>query len=447
MRTFFLLLILLLAVTPGFTENQDEKIKQLEKRIEELEQKLAVGSKDSSSVELEEIRRQLQILAEEIEKLRSGEPDAEVTESKRKSLGLGESASAVYTKKQGPSIAGYGEMLYENFNSTTDAGGPSGRPDQIDYLRAVVYLGYRFSDRFLFNSEIEFEHANTDDGEVAVEFAHIDFALNDSTTLRGGLVLLPMGFVNEFHEPTAFLGTHRPLAETQIIPSTWRENGFGIAGQKGIVDYRAYVVAGLNAAGFLPSNLRSGRQGGSRSKLGDPAFVGRVDVHPVPGVTVGGSFYGGNSIVFGTSVPTDLEVPTIIGEVHGEYKRKGFQLRALYTQASLDNVAELNAVIGATGKSSIGEKLTGGYVEAGYNLLAGKNSQSLTPYVRFDAVNSQAEVPAGFTSDPTRDHSLWTFGLDYKPISNIVIKADYIAADNEGGTGVDQFSILLGYNF
>jgi hypothetical protein len=264
--------------------------------------------------------------------------------------------------------------------------------------------------------------------------------------LRGGMVLVPMGFINEFHEPNAYLGTHRPVTESVIIPSTWRENGAGVVGSTGIFNYRAYVIAGLNAANFTSSGLRNGRQSGARSKLGDPAFVGRADVNALPGVLVGGSFYAGNSIVF-TTTEADLEVPTRIFEVHGEFKRRGLQARALYAHASLDDVTELNNFLALTGNNSVGETLSGGYVEAGYNVLAGRGEQSLTPYVRYEVVNTQADVPSGFLENPARDQNAWTLGLEYKPISNIVIKADYIGFDNDADSGVDQFSILLGYSF
>ena len=448
MRGVLFLLVMLISVQVVFAETQEEKIKKLEQRIEQLEKQLSAASNEPDSPEMEEIRRQLAILAAEVEKLRSGEEtELEVTESERRALGLGSSAATVYTKRQGPSIAGYGEMLYENFSDETDSGVASGRTDQIDFLRAVVYFGYRFNEKILFNSEIEFEHANTDlGGEVAVEFAHLDFAVHENITARGGMVLIPMGFVNEFHEPNAYLGTHRPLTETLIIPSTWRENGAGIVGSSGLFNYRAYVIAGLNAANFSSSGLRSGRQSGARSKLGDPAFVGRLDVNPIPGVVVGGSLFAGNSIVF-TTTEADLDVPTRIFEVHGEFKQRGFQVRGLYSHASLDDVTELNNFLGLTGDGSIGESLSGGYLEAGYNLLAGGGDQALTPYIRYEIVNTQADVPTGFLENPARDQNAWTLGLEYRPISNIVVKADYIGFDNDADSGVDQFSILLGYSF
>ncbi|MCI0615427.1 hypothetical protein L0244_20755 [bacterium] len=426
----FLLFIAFQGTSIGQSAKDTDRIQELEKKIEEL-------------------RGQLTVLATEVEKLRSGEEEVVLEDTERQSLGLGPSAASVYTKKQGVSIAGYGEMLYENFDDQTDSGTSTGKADQIDFLRAIVYFGYRFNDRFLFNSEIEFEHASTGQGgEASVEFAYVDYLLNDTVTLRGGMVLVPMGFLNEFHEPTVFLGARRPVTETVIIPTTWRENGFGIVGRAGIFDYRAYLVNGFNAAGFSSSGLRGGRQKGALAKLDAPAFVGRVDINPMTGLLLGGSFYAGNSGEFTPVFNPDLDVTTLIGEAHAQYRRGGVDLRALYSRASLDDVAQLNEALGLTGINSIGKSMVGGYLQAGYDFLAGSRSRSgLTPYIRYEKVDTQNDVPSGFLENPAREQTIWTLGLEYRPIFNIVVKADYQLFDNEADSGVDQFNLLLGYSF
>ncbi|MCY3765897.1 MAG: hypothetical protein OXH06_10790, partial [Gemmatimonadetes bacterium] len=113
-------------------------------------------------VDVKELERRIELLAEELERLRSGEPEYEMTLDQARALGLAPSAAATYKIKSGVSIAGYGEALYENYASD--------KTDQFDYLRAILYAGYRFNDRFLFNSEIEVEHAK----EIFVEFAYVD---------------------------------------------------------------------------------------------------------------------------------------------------------------------------------------------------------------------------------------------------------------------------------
>ena len=170
------------------------------------------------------------------------------------------------------SIAGYGEMLYENYASD--------KTTRFDYLRAILYAGYRFNDKFLFNSEIEVEHAK----EIFVEFAYVDYRATDNVGLRAGMLLIPMGLVNEFHEPTVFIGAERPVTEKSIIPTTWRENGGGIYGAFDNVAFRAYVVNGFNGSAFSSSGVRGGRQKGGKAKASDMAFTGRLDVTPTPGV-------------------------------------------------------------------------------------------------------------------------------------------------------------------
>lgn len=444
-------LLALLAAAPllaADTDSQETKIQELEQKIRQLQAQLDALKSAPQETEISELRRDLTVLAEEVQKLRSGEEEeVAMDDAARTSLGLGPSASKVYSKKQGVSIAGYGEMLYENFEQDES--------DRIDFLRAVLYAGYRFNDRFLFNSEIEFEHASTGEGseelgEASVEFAHIDYRMNDDLTLRGGLVLVPMGLINEFHEPNVYLGARRPVTETTIIPSTWSENGFGIAGRSGTFDYRAYLIAGLNAAGIsAEEGFHEARQHGSNSRI-HPAFVGRLDVTPRAGLLFGGSVFAGNSGFFGEGeeegdpAGRTGDFRTVIGEFHGQYRARGLDLQALYAHASVDNAAELNALLDLEGASSIGSSMNGGYIQAGYDVLARRsNEMSLVPYVRFEKVNTQSDVPTGFLKDPALDLTIWTFGAQFKPIPNIVIKADYQSFDPTA----DQFNINLGYSF
>lgn len=450
-----IIFVLLGGVSSVFADN-DEKIKELEKKIEQLQQQLDA----TKSQDVEELKRQVAILAEEVEKLRSGEEAPEFGDADRRALGLGPSAATVYSKKQGVSLAGYGEMLYENFSETTDAGLDSEKTDQIDFLRGVFYFGYRFNDRFLFNSEVEFEHANTEDGgEAGVEFAHVDYRFSDAFTLRGGMVLMPLGFVNEFHEPNVYLGSRRPLTETVIIPTTWRENGFGFAGHSGMFVYRAYLTNGMKSSGFSAEGLEEGKQEGALAKISTPSFSGRIEASPRPGLLLGGSIFTGNSGFFPSSgegsgeKSTDVEdddfsVGTFIGEIHGEYRTRGFEVRALYAGASLDNVQRLNDALYLAGDESVGETLHGGYLQFGYNVLAKRSEEAaLTPYFRYEAVNTQASVPSGFSKDPANDQTVLTFGVQYQPIHNIVLKSDYQIINNEADTGIDQWNISLGYSF
>jgi hypothetical protein len=425
-----------LAQTPSAASaDTADRVQQLEREVNELKAQIAAlkgGGADESRIAEQE--RKLEVIAGEIEKMKIGEA-AEATESAN---GFGPAASKVYRSERGLSIGGYGEVIYQNFDSE--------QPSEIDLLRAVLYFGYKFDDKWLFNSEVEYEHGGE---EVEVEFAYLDYLWRPQASFRAGRLLLPMGFLNELHEPTVYLGARRSDIEQRIIPSTWRENGFGLFGQAGPLTYRTYVVAGFDAAGFTDQGLREGRQEGIESKADDIAWVGRLDYSGMPGLLVGGSAYIGDSGQdLETATGRRIAVGTKLYEGHLEWKWRGLEFRALGVQSTLDDVAELNEALGLSGEQSIGEKLQGYYVQLGYDLLAGRGGEkSLTPYARWESYDTQKEVPGGFSRNPANDVDVLTLGVAFKPIDHVILKADYQDYDNAAGTGVDQLNVVLGYIF
>src|SRR5688572_25724954 len=185
-----------------------------------------VRAQARDSVRLDELERQVDALTRELERSQLG---AEVVDADSAALGLGPAASKVYRVRQGVSIGGYGEIVYNNVASELENDTPSPGNDVIDALRGILYIGYKFNDKLLLNTEIEVEHVR----EIYLEFAYLDYRFTDAIGARAGLLLAPMGLVNELHEPPVFLGTARPLTESLIIPTTWRENGIGVSGGVG----------------------------------------------------------------------------------------------------------------------------------------------------------------------------------------------------------------------
>jgi hypothetical protein len=402
-----------------------------------------------------ELARRLDALARRVADLELG-PVAGPPESR---YGLGPAASKVYGVASGVSIGGYGEALYQNVAAENEAGAASNGRDTIDYLRQIIYLGYKFDERLLFNSEIEFEHAATaHHGTVAVEFAYLDAMLHRAANLRAGMLLVPIGFVNELHEPPVFLGARRPEVERRIIPTTWRANGAGLFGEPvNGMSYRAYLIESLRAigdsddgvSGFNAGGLRGGRQSGSEALFEDLAGVARVD-WTANGLGAGAAVFVGNtgqSEAVGNDVIGGL---TTIFEAHAQVHRAGLRLRALVSGATVDDAAAINTANGLTGNGSMGSELGGWYVEGGYELWSRLRPQSrfeLVPYVRFEEVNTQVEVPDGFSSNPANDLRIITLGGAFYPHSQVVVKSDYEIRRNEADTGVDQWNIAIGYLF
>jgi hypothetical protein len=409
-----------------------------------------VRAQERDTTQLKRLEAQVEAITRELEELRLGRDL--VIEADTSVYGFGPAASKVYKVRQGVSIGGYGEVLYENFAGRRQDDTPSGATDRVDALRAIVYAGYKFSDKVLFNSELEFEHGSTEDGgSVSIEFAYLEYRLSPRFGLRGGLLLPPMGFINEIHEPPAFLGARRPETERQIIPSTWRENGVGIFGGAGDLSYRAYLINGFDATGFAASGIRDGRQNGAEAKAQNFGVVGRLDYTGLLGLTAGTSAYLGNSGQ-GAVLPSDptraVRARTFIWEGHAQYQRQGFDLSGLLAISTLDDAAEINELNGLTADASVGERLIGWYLQGGYDVLRGSRSgHQLVPYLRYEQLNTQEKVPAGFTGSPANDRRLVTVGTMWKPLPNISLKADYQLVGNEADTGVNQLNVNLGYLF
>jgi len=403
-----------------------------------------------------EIERRIEALTLEIEELRLGSDV--VARADTSMLGLGPAASKVYGVQQGVSIGGYGEFLYENFSKSRDDGAPSGISDRADALRAIIYVGYKFDNRFLFNSEIELEHASTGQaGEVSLEFAYLDYRLTPRFGLRAGLLLSPMGFVNELHEPPIFLGARRSETESRIIPTTWSETGLGVFGQTDALAYRVYLMSSLDgvgegssgASGFGAFGLRGGRQKGSKAIAESFSVVSRLDWTGGLGFTAGSSLYAGDS-GHGRALPdgTPVDVRTVIWEGHAQYRLRGLEVSGLLAVAGVDDVTALNELKGLTGSESVAERLWGGYLELGFDVLGARSTtHRLIPFVRYEALNTQSRVPDGFNPDPASDGTIVTLGISWNPLPQIVGKLDYQRIDNDALSGVDQLNLALGYLF
>jgi hypothetical protein len=383
-----------------------------------------------------ELERTVGVLATEIERARRETVVPESPDLKSK-YGMGPAASKVFDLTRGLSIGGYGEINYTAF-----VGDKGAALNKSDALRGVIYIGYKFSESIVFNSEIEIEHAN----EIFLEFAELNFMWKEWANAKAGLLLLPMGFLNEIHEPPFFFGVHRPDVERFIIPSTWRENGAGLYGSYAdLVHYKLYAVNGLDATGFTSSGIRGGRQKGSKALAEHFAVVGRIDLTLTPSTLFGASFYHGNS---GQNQPGFPDAATTIFDLHAQYKARGLHLRGLFTMAFIDDAAALSAALDPKA-GNIAEQMIGGYAEIAYDIWPwlASSERSFEPFYRFEYYDTQYEMPSGFAADLTKQVQSHTLGFNFKPITNVVLKLDYRHRDSEMGTIADELNLGVGYVF
>ncbi|MBS0617231.1 MAG: hypothetical protein JSR44_03540 [Spirochaetes bacterium] len=403
--------------------------------------------------------RKIEILSEEIEKLKAGHelfPKVKTTGK----YGLGPAASKVYDVQQGISIGGYGEIMYDGFANTNQQGTnvSNQNVNTFDVARAVIYLGYKFNDKIVFNSEIEFEHVSN----VDVEFAYFDYFYHSWLNFRAGKILLPMGLINQLHEPTVYLGAQRPMTEQLIIPTTWDENGIGIFGTIHDFAYKLFVVNGFDALGKANNNsanpnidgysaasgLGGGVQDGALAKAVNFAGIANVEYLGIPGITPGASLYYGKA---GQNFAST--VGTLITEAHIDIRRGGFRGRALFAYSHIDDVSALYqqqqaALVLTNPSQAIGSDLYGGYVELGYDILhLWQSEQELIFFGRLEKVDTQAAQPTGFQKTGVNNQNLYTVGVRYKPINQVAIKADYQVVQNAAQTGVNRFTLSLGYIF
>ncbi|ASO06751.1 hypothetical protein [Arenibacter algicola] len=339
-------------------------------------------------------------------------------------------------------VGAYGEMLYNQ---------PEGDNGEIDVQRLVLLLGYRFNDRAQFVTEIEFEHVE----EVYVEQAFVNYNLGNSVNLRGGLMLVPMGIVNEFHEPTTFNGTERPAMDNVIVPTTWRELGVGVFGRVNDLSlgYQAYIFNGFKSTeadgegginGFLQgsSGLRGGRQKGIKSTIDTPTLSAKLDYYGIPGLRVGLSGYFGK-----TQAADDVEELTganigisMVG-LDARYALGNFTARGQFIYASLSDTEDYNALTG----SNLGSALQGWYVEGAYNLLPAGNEQKLFAFARYEKYDTHADTAGSLVRNDAYNKTDVTTGLTYHLAPGVVLKGDYQfksnAVDNSDLQNVLNFGI------
>ena len=327
---------------------------------------------------------------------------------------------------------------------------------KFDFHRFVLLVTHTFTDRIRFVGELELEHALVEGlkeaGELELEQAYLDFLLTRGFNVRAGMMLMPIGIINERHEPASYYGVERPFVDTVIVPSTWFEVGAGVHGEVGRGwRYRAFVTAPLNAARFsAEEGVREGLQKGADANMGRgrPAVTGRVEYVGYRRLTVGASAWTGRS---GFEFRPRFDVPVSLVEADARYSRGPLELRAQFAQSWLDNAGQLNDTLAVRigVNPNVARSLRGFYTEAGYRVISGARAGDVGAFVRYENFDTQFRMPLGYVRLPEFDRDAWVIGANYWPHPDIAVKVDYSIVRNRSSViqAPNSFNVGLGWWF
>ncbi|HEY8119446.1 MAG TPA: porin [Methylophilaceae bacterium] len=390
------------------------------------------------------IEDKIDILQQEIEELKA---QAAASEAKNHASGI----KGLQGFVDNTTIGGYGEIVYNNFKGSRSKNGEA-LNDTTDVRRAVLYIGHRFTDRLTFHSELEVEHAVSsadDQGEFEVEQAYLDYKFNDVASVKAGLFLMPLGLLNENHEPPRFFGVNRNEVETRIIPTTYREVGIGLFGgfENGF-GYDVGITTGFDSGKIDEPALgvRSGHQEGQLAHSEDLQLYASAKYTGIPGLLLGAGFTTGNTGQDGASsaVLKNVDARLTLGEVHARYETHGFDLSALYARGKLNDARKVTQAIG----NAAPDDYYGWYMQVAYH--AYKTSEiDIAPFIRFERfdVGQQENAADGsfFPRDVTARDRITTVGVNIYPHPDVVVKADYQHYQNDDAHS--SFNLGLGYQF
>ena len=406
-----LTLVILLTATPAVAQDQPVTIEDVLEIVQRQQAEI-----DALRAELDATRQGMDATAEK------------VAESEEKIEATGdfvESLAAAAPSRSKTSIGGYGELHYNQVNSD------AGDNEEIDFHRFVLFFGHEFSDKVRFFSEFELEHSLAGDGkpgEVELEQAYAEFDLGNNIAARAGLFLLPVGILNETHEPPTFYGVERNVVENIILPSTWWEAGAGVRGNLANgLSWDASVHSGLAipTTGGSAFRVRSGRHTLAEADASDMATTVRMKYTGVPGLELAASYQyqSDPSQVAGDGLDSGQ-----LFTAHAIYQRDRFGVRALYGSWDFD---------GAAVEAADADSQSGWYVEPSFRV--NKNWGVYARYSDLDAARAQDR----FTQSE--------FGFNFWPTDGIVLKMDYRMRDFDlpalSLSDFDAIDVGFGYNF
>ena len=397
------------------------------------------------SASTEELERKIDLLADEVDDL------------KNRGIGAGTS------DHNRVSVHGYGEM---HFGRGTQEGGTT----EIDNHRFVIGVHALLTDWIHLNAEIDFEHAAQ---ELEFELGYLDFLLSPGFNVRAGVMLAPVGLLNETHEPNLFWTVERPLLQSRMIPTTWNSGGAGIFGTPmDGVNYRVYAMNSLQsitrdstAAGggsggsggskssFDSNGIRGGRAQVNERLANDWSVYARVEFSKLfPGLQVGFSLVNGDTT---QGIIEEGGNMTLL-EADIQYRWNWFDMNASIVNTEIDDAQAMNTFCGAGGAADdcaggIASNNFGFNIQAGVHLpqlLGWKTSHDIVPHFMFERVRTQDKMPAGTDPDKSRNrNAVYTIGVSYLPIPAVALKVDHTHTVLQNNTSTDVFALGIAYMY
>lgn len=343
------------------------------------------------------------------------EATADAIENSVVSAGASNSLAAWAEKT---TLGGYTEHHFNDFEDSDN---------EIDAHRYVLYVAHQFSDTLRFFSEFELEHgvaADGEPGEVELEQAYVQWDFLENHSVQFGQFLIPVGIINETHEPDTFYGTERNRVESEVIPATWWETGVMFTGELSPgLTYNAAVHSGLEVPveGGNAFRIRSGRQKSAEATAEDFAFTGRLKYTGVRGLELATTFQYQQEITQGLASD---DASAFLTEAHIAYQSSGFGFKALWAEWDID---------GDDFEDANADSLGGWYIEPSYKL-----TEKLGFFARYSEWDRGNRVNSDFEA--------YDYGINYWIHPQVVLKADYTDTVGEGDEA-DAFNLGVGWSF
>jgi hypothetical protein len=334
-------------------------------------------------------------------------------------------------------LGGYGELHY---NALNDQKGTSDT-DKIDFHRFVLFVNHEYSDNLRFVSELELEHSIAGEdkaGEIELEQAYIQYDLTDKTSISAGLFIIPVGIMNETHEPPTFYGVERNPVEKNIVPATWWEGGAMVTHE--ITDGLTLDLAGHSGLKATTGKFkpRDGRQKVGKATAKTGALTTRLKYTAIPGLELAATINYQED--FGQELLDNVGSATLY-EAHAVYNYDQFSLRALGAWWDIDGSAVENVQ---------NDLQYGFYVEPSFRFnMAGEDIGIFARYNQFDnAAGDDRSSVTGVLAKDTQIEQI-DIGVNWWIDKDVVVKVDYQDQSVGAGTSkeLDGINVGIGYQF